>query len=79
MIIGIIGLTHSQFDTFCRLRGYNRVTEIEYKNETDTYILIDNIMYLYGRHFDKVLDFDPLRMEVLKRMPYKDEYHIGPE
>lgn len=79
MIIGILGLSHGQFDTFCRLRGYDRVSEIEYKHETDNYILIDNIMCIYGRHFDKILDFNPLRMEVLKRMSDKNEYYIGHE
>ena len=76
-IIGIIGLSLKRFEQFCRISGFNRLNDREYTNGINRFICIDDIMYLYGRHFDHVVDFDPLRMEVNKRIVERDRYHFG--
>ena len=77
MIIGILGLNHREFNEYCKNKGFRRVTETEYVDSIDTYICIDNIMSVYGRRFNIVRDFDPLRLEVTKRMSDQKDYHFG--
>ena len=76
MVIGMLGLSRSQFANYCKINEFKRVTDTEYEIKGDTYVYIDTPTTVYGRRFDRVYDFDPLRAEVYKRMPVKNEYHI---
>lgn len=76
-IIGIIGLSLRRFEHFCRISGLCRLSDKEYTDGKTRFICIDDVRYLYGRHFDYVIDFDPLRIEVNKRMVSKNRYHFG--
>ena len=77
MIIGILGLSLREFNDYCRLRGFKRISETEYIDSIDTYICIDNIMRVHGREFNIIRDFDPLRLAVTQRMRDEKNYHFG--
>ena len=76
-IIGILGLDCAKFNELFRIGGFGKRNNREYTNGVDTFILIDNYAYLDGRHFDRIIDLDPLRMEARKRIGPDGIYRIG--
>lgn len=78
MVIGIIGLSRRDFTKFCTSNECVRVTEIEYKDShNNRYICVDKYMNVCGRMFDKIIDLDPVRWDLIHRVANKNDYCIG--
>ena len=78
MIIGIIGLSRRDFTNFCKTNECIRVTETEYRDlQNNRYILVDRYLNACGRIFDRIIDLDPVRWDLIHRVTSKKNYHIG--
>ena len=78
MIIGIIGLSRRDFTKFCTSNDCIRITDSEYKDShNNVYILVDNYMNACGRVFDRIIDLDPVRWDLIHRVTSKKNYYIG--
>lgn len=79
MIYGIIGLNMRDFNTFCQNRNLKRIDNYTYRDIVDNeYVYLDNNPnHIIGRQFEKILDLDPIRLDLIRRLPKKDNYIIG--
>lgn len=77
MLIGIIGLSDREFVEYCKKNdclNYGSYFKDQLGNE---YIHINKYTWLAGRQYDKILDLDPQRLELLTRISNLEDYQLG--
>lgn len=77
MLIGIIGLNCKEFNDYCKQRGCFEYSYGFKDQQGNEYFHITEYTWLAGRKFDKILDLDAQRLELLTRISNLEDYLLG--
>ena len=80
MLIAVIGLSQREFVKYCERRGFTKLSNryLKFKDSNgNEYLYCHNYMNVAGRRFDKILDLDQMRIDLIARLNSLYEYYIG--